>query len=234
MPHFELVTVRVQDSDGAEGLGYTYAVNSGGAAFRCSIDRYLAPVRRRARPRPRPSRSGQDMWWAVHYAGPRRARHLGHLGGRHRAVGPAGPPRRAAAVAVLRRLRPAVPVYAGGIDLEFPIEALLEQADRLPKRGLPRDQDEGRPRRLARGRRAGAADARAPRRRLPADGRRQHEVDRRPGDPRRPCADDFDLVWLEEPTIPDDVAGHARVLRDGGLPVASGREPAHALRVQAR
>ena len=32
----------------------------------------------------------------------------------------------------------------------------------------------------------------------------------------------FDLVWLEEPTIPDDVAGHARVLREGGLPVATG------------
>ncbi len=33
---------------------------------------------------------------------------------------------------------------------------------------------------------------------------------------------EFDLVWLEEPTIPDDVAGHARILRDGGLPVATG------------
>ena len=33
---------------------------------------------------------------------------------------------------------------------------------------------------------------------------------------------EFDLVWLEEPTIPDDVAGHARVLREGGLPVATG------------
>jgi L-alanine-DL-glutamate epimerase-like enolase superfamily enzyme len=39
---------------------------------------------------------------------------------------------------------------------------------------------------------------------------------------------EFDLVWLEEPTIPDDVAGHARVLRDGGLPVATG-ENLHTL-----
>jgi hypothetical protein len=32
----------------------------------------------------------------------------------------------------------------------------------------------------------------------------------------------FDLTWLEEPISPDDVAGHARVVRDGGLPIAAG------------
>ncbi|GIT24621.1 MAG: hypothetical protein CM1200mP41_06650 [Gammaproteobacteria bacterium] len=25
-----------------------------------------------------------------------------------------------------------------------------------------------------------------------------------------------DIFWLEEPTIPDDVAGHARIAREGG------------------
>lgn len=33
IPHFELVTVRIRDSDGAEGTGYTYAANSGAPAF---------------------------------------------------------------------------------------------------------------------------------------------------------------------------------------------------------
>ncbi|MHC2243828.1 L-alanine-DL-glutamate epimerase-like enolase superfamily enzyme [Bradyrhizobium elkanii] len=32
----------------------------------------------------------------------------------------------------------------------------------------------------------------------------------------------FDLTWLEEPTIPDDVAGHARILQAGGVPIAAG------------
>ena len=32
----------------------------------------------------------------------------------------------------------------------------------------------------------------------------------------------FDLTWLEEPIIPDDVAGHARVLASGGVPIAAG------------
>ena len=33
---------------------------------------------------------------------------------------------------------------------------------------------------------------------------------------------DFDLVWLEEPIVPEDVAGHARVAAEGGVPIASG------------
>jgi L-alanine-DL-glutamate epimerase-like enolase superfamily enzyme len=33
---------------------------------------------------------------------------------------------------------------------------------------------------------------------------------------------DFQLVWLEEPTIPDDVAGHVRIVREGGTPIATG------------
>ena len=32
----------------------------------------------------------------------------------------------------------------------------------------------------------------------------------------------FDLTWLEEPTIPDYVAGHARILAAGGVPIAAG------------
>jgi L-alanine-DL-glutamate epimerase-like enolase superfamily enzyme len=39
---------------------------------------------------------------------------------------------------------------------------------------------------------------------------------------------DLDLYWLEEPTIPDDVNGHVRIVREGGLPVATG-ENLHTL-----
>jgi L-alanine-DL-glutamate epimerase-like enolase superfamily enzyme len=39
---------------------------------------------------------------------------------------------------------------------------------------------------------------------------------------------DSNLVWLEEPTIPDDVEGHARIVRDGGVPIATG-ENLHTL-----
>ena len=39
---------------------------------------------------------------------------------------------------------------------------------------------------------------------------------------------DQNLTWLEEPTIPDDVAGHARIVREGGVPIATG-ENLHTL-----
>jgi L-alanine-DL-glutamate epimerase-like enolase superfamily enzyme len=32
----------------------------------------------------------------------------------------------------------------------------------------------------------------------------------------------YDPVWLEEPIPPDDMSAHARVVREGGLPVATG------------
>jgi L-alanine-DL-glutamate epimerase-like enolase superfamily enzyme len=32
----------------------------------------------------------------------------------------------------------------------------------------------------------------------------------------------FNVYWFEEPTIPDDIKGHARIASEGGLPVACG------------
>ena len=32
----------------------------------------------------------------------------------------------------------------------------------------------------------------------------------------------YDVYWLEEPTVPDDVEGQVRILREGALPVATG------------
>ena len=42
--HFELVTLRIRDAEGAEGLGYTYTVGAGGAAIHALLDRDLAPL----------------------------------------------------------------------------------------------------------------------------------------------------------------------------------------------
>ena len=39
---------------------------------------------------------------------------------------------------------------------------------------------------------------------------------------------EFELIWIEEPCIPDDVAGHIRIVREGGQPIATG-ENLHSL-----
>ena len=43
MSHFELVTARVRDSDGAQGSGYTFTVGANGHAVHQTIVHNLAP-----------------------------------------------------------------------------------------------------------------------------------------------------------------------------------------------
>ena len=227
IPHFELVTVRIRDSDGAEGMGYTYAVNSGALAFHALIEGYLAPLV-----------MGQDadfteqlwqaMWWKVHYSG-----RGGHATSAISAMDIAlwDLKARRANLPLWRLLGgfdPKVPCYAGGIDLDFSIEQLLAQADAFKADGFR------------------AIKMKAGRPKLREDVERAHRMREHLGDDfslmidanMRWTADQairaaralqpFNLVWIEEPTIPDDVEGHVRVVREGGMPVATG-ENMHTL-----
>ncbi|UNB54447.1 mandelate racemase/muconate lactonizing enzyme family protein [Mycolicibacterium sp. YH-1] len=232
MSHFELVTVQVEDSDGATGLGYTYAVNSGAEAFAVLVDRYLAPAILGAEV-DRTEHIWQQMWWAVHYAG-----RGGHATSAISAVDIALWDLRARRAKqplwrFLGGYDPKVPVYAGGIDLEFSIEELLAQADRFREEGF-------RAIKMKVGRRFWREDVeRVARMRehvgddfpLMVDANMGWTADHAIKVAR--ALSEFDLVWVEEPTIPDDVAGHARVLRDGGVAVATG-ENLHTLYEFAR
>ncbi len=226
MTHFELVTVRVRDSDGAEGVGYTYTTGAGGAAVHALLQDL------------RPVLIGADadlieqlwnkMWWRLHY------------GGRGGSVSLAVS---AADIALhdllARRLGvplwrllggfdPAVPCYAGGIDLEFTLDALLKQTDDNLEKGF-------RAIKMKVGRARLSEDAervRAMRSHLGADfplmadANMRWTVDQSIRAAR--AFRDSNLTWLEEPTIPDDIAGHTRIVREGGVPIATG-ENLHTL-----
>src|SRR5215475_16138608 len=65
---FELLTCRVHDSDGAEGVGYTYTVGRNGGA--------IADILRRAIPQLVEGHEADDtegiwhhVWWGLHYGG---------------------------------------------------------------------------------------------------------------------------------------------------------------------
>src|SRR6195952_4472681 len=65
---FELITCRVRDADGAEGVGYTYTVGRNGGA--------IADTLRREIPELVEGREADDteaiwnhVWWALHYGG---------------------------------------------------------------------------------------------------------------------------------------------------------------------
>src|SRR5262249_59617600 len=65
---FELVTVRIRDDSGVEGLGYTYTVGRGGGAVAALIKRDLCPILVDAEA-DRTEALWQRMWWAIHYGG---------------------------------------------------------------------------------------------------------------------------------------------------------------------
>ena len=227
MTHFELVTVRIADGDGAEGVGYTYTVGAGGAAIHALIARELTPCV-----------EGEDvgsiealwqrMWWTLHYGG-RGGQATSAISAVDIALWDlkarrAGQPLYQA----LGGYDPKVPCYAGGIDLHLDVDALLAQTDDNLRMGFRAIKMKVGRARLS----EDVARVRAMREHLGADfplmvdANMRWSVDQaiRAARALRP----FDLVWLEEPTIPDDVHGHARIVREGGLPVATG-ENLHTL-----
>ncbi|MGJ7511174.1 mandelate racemase/muconate lactonizing enzyme family protein [Variovorax sp. GT1P44] len=221
MQAFELNTVRLRDVHGVEGSGYTFTCGRNGAAIDAVLRRDFGELL-----------DGQDadrieflwnkLWWASHYGGrggptvlalsavdmalwDLKARKLGlplwNLLGGHD-----------------RRVR----CYAGGIDLQLPLDQLLQQTDRNLDKGFR------------------AIKMKVGRERLSEDVERLAAMRRHLGEGFPLMADanmkwtadaairaasafqPFDLTWLEEPVIPDDVAGQARVVRNAGIPIASG------------
>ena len=132
---FELLTVRLHDAEGAVGVGYTYTVGTGGAAVHALVARDLAPLLA-GREAERIEEIWQAMWWALHYGGRGGAQMLAmsavdialwDLRARRQGV----PLWR-----VLGGFDPRVPCYAGGIDLDLSVDALLRQTEENLKAGF--------------------------------------------------------------------------------------------------
>jgi L-alanine-DL-glutamate epimerase-like enolase superfamily enzyme len=225
--HFELVTVRLRAADGAEGLGYTYTVDAGGAAVHSLIARDLAPMLT-GQDSSRIEQLWQRMWWHLHFVG-RGGLAAFAIAALDTALWDLRA--RRAGLPLWRLLGghdPKVPAYAGGIDLQFPLERLLEQTEgNLAKGFRAIKMKVGRPRLgedLARV--AAMRELLGPDVPLMVDANMRWRVDEAIRASRALAA--HDVYWLEEPTIPDDVAGHARIAREGPLPIATG-ENFHSL-----
>src|SRR5262249_22309444 len=168
------------------------------------------------------------MWWALHYGG-----RGGVQGLAMSAVDIALWDLRARRLRVplwrlLGGFDPRVPCYAGGIDLDFPLEALMRQTEDNLARGFRAIKMKvGAPSLREDVERVRAMRARlGPDFPLMVDANMRWSVDEAIRAAR--ALRDLDPVWLEEPTIPDDVPGHARIVREGGLRIAAG-ENLHTL-----
>ncbi|MDQ3870599.1 MAG: mandelate racemase/muconate lactonizing enzyme family protein, partial [Chloroflexota bacterium] len=115
-----------------------------------------------------------------------------------------------------------IPAYGSGVDLPKSLPDLLRQVKGFMDRGFsgvkvklgrpePREDEErvGAVRRLI----GDGAD-------LMVDANMSWDVDAALERGRR--LEQYDLYWYEEPTIPEDVAGHARLARELDVPIAVG------------
>src|SRR5947209_151850 len=221
MAHFWLVTALVRDAEGAEGVGYTFTVGRNGRAVHSALRDEIADIT-----------TGSDaeliealwqkIWWATHYGG-RGGPTVLALSAFDMALWDLKA--RRAQLPLYRLLGGndnRVPCYAGGIDLDLSVPDLLTQTDGNLERGF-----------RAIKMKVGRPDLRQDVERVAA--MRRHLGDGFPlmADANMKWTADqairaarafahYDLPWLEEPIPPDDMAAHARVLRDGGLPIAAG------------
>lgn len=227
MRGFDMVVARVTDSDGATGTGYTVLHEGQGAAVAAIAD---IPFREvvMGEEADRIEWIWRRCWKAHHYAGrggpvsfALAALDVALWDLKGRALG-------APLWRLLGGYDEKVRVYAGNIDLNFPVDKLVagglksvEQGFRSVKMRL------GRPT-LA----EDMARVEAMRNALPdhiemmADANEAWRVDQaaRAMHALRP----FDLVWLEEPISPDNFEGYRHLRALGGPPLAAG-ENLHTL-----
>ena len=219
--HFEILTVTIELADGSSGTGYTYTGGTGGMSIKAMIDHDLAPALI-GRDGSSPETIADFIEWHIHYVG---------------RGGIASFAMSAVDIALwdIRCKRAGEPLwklaggadntcnaYFGGIDLNFPLPKLLasitEYLDaganaikiKVGKENLDEDVE-----RVAAVRKHIGPDIT-----FMVDANYSMSVDK-----AIRAANAFkahDILWFEEPTLPDDYDGYARIARETGVPLAMG------------
>ena len=219
--HFELVTATVKLANGSEGTGYTYTGGKGGRAIEAMIEHDLAPFLI--------GKVADDvealydaMQWHVHYVGRGGIASfaisavdiaLWDLRGKNRKE-----PLWKMAGGACTRCR----AYCGGIDLGFPLPKLLDSVRGYLSRGFNGVKIKiGQPE-LAEdlARIKAVRNLIGPDIAFMVDANYSMSVDQAIAAAR--AFKPFDLLWFEEPTIPDDYAGYGRIADATGMPLAMG------------
>lgn len=218
---FELVTVTVLLENGCSGTGYTYTGGKGGHSILALIQHDLAPflIGKEA---DEVETLYNAMQWHVHYVARGGIASfaisaidiaLWDLRGKQRGeplwkmAGGAGQSCKA---------------YCGGIDLNFPLPKLLSGISKHLERGFKGVKIKiGQPT-LAEDieRIAAVRDLVGPDVAFMVDANYSMSVD----EAIAACEafKPFDLLWFEEPTIPDDYFGFAKIVETSGMPLAMG------------
>ena len=213
--------VQLRSDCGVAGTGYTYTIGCGGAAIRALIERDLASVLRGA-DAARIEEIWERLWRRLHYIG-----RGGLVAFAMSAVDIAlwdlkGKREKTPLWKLLGGCSGQARAYAGGIDLQLGPDELVEQTRGNLQKGfraikikVGRDKlSED----LARLR--AVRDCIGPDLPLMVDANMRYTVEQAIRAAR--AFRDYDVYWFEEPTIPDDYKGMARIATEGGLPIAAG------------
>jgi L-alanine-DL-glutamate epimerase-like enolase superfamily enzyme len=217
----DLVAVTLRTADGVAGMGYTYTTGHGAAAVKAMLDTEIAPyaVGRSCRDA---DVLWEEAWWRTHWAGRGGVSTLAMA-----AVDIALWDAQAVAAGLplyryIGAHRDRIRGYGSGVNLSLTLPDLVAQAEGFLARGFtgyklkvgratPREDAE---------RLAALRETLGPDRLLIVDanmGWTVAEAVRRLRDLER-----YDVYWLEEPLIPEDVAGHAALARSSPVPIAAG------------
>ena len=219
--HFELVTASITTEDGVTGTGYTYTGGKGGAAIKAMIETDLAPflIGRNAE---HIEHLYDEMQWHVHS--------VGRGGIASFAISAldialwdirckqAGRPLWQVAGGASNKCK----AYCGGIDLNFPLEKLIAQTEGYLEAGFngvkikigqPELADD-----IARI--AAIRQLIGPDTAFAVDANYALSVNQ--AITAAKAFEQFDLLWFEEPIIPDDYAGFAKIASASSVPLAMG------------
>lgn len=216
----ELITLTLH-AEGLVGHGYAYTIGRGGRAIRALIDGDIAPLL--------VGRDADDIQglWDLMW---RRLLYVGRGGLASFAIAAvdvalwdlAGTREGKPLYALLGAEAREIPAYGSGVDLPKPLDGLLRQTEGFMERGFPgvkvkigRSDPAEDEKRVAAVRELVGDDVD-----LMVDANMAWTADGALERGRR--LEEFSLYWYEEPTIPEDVAGHARLARELDVPIAVG------------
>jgi L-alanine-DL-glutamate epimerase-like enolase superfamily enzyme len=220
IPDFELLVLKLRCAEGIESLGYAYTIR-GIRAVKALLDDLLVDVLLGEDPF-HTEEIWEKMWWTTHFVGRGGVSALALAACDIALWDAKGKATGRSLAELLGGSRKRVATYAGGVDLQFPLQALVDQAMRnieegykaiKVKVGRPDPQEDIE---RVRAVRQAIGDEIT----LMVDANMAWSVDQaiRMAHAMEP----YGVYWLEEPTIPDDVAGHARIARATSIPIAAG------------
>lgn len=219
--HFEVPIVKIVVEDGSEGTGYTYTGGVGGRAI-CSMLEYDLKPFLLGKDASCVEKLWEEMNWKIHYVG-----RGGIASFAISAIDIALWDLRAKKAdeplwKLLGGTNNSTKCYAGAIDLNFPKDKLLKNISNYLNQGynavkikLGQEDLKDDIERVAAVRELIGPDVT-----FMVDANMKWSIENsiRAAKVLR----NFDVLWLEEPTIPDDYDGYKRISQEGGLAIAAG------------